>query len=462
MVHLISMRHFLCIISLLFFSVNAFSQPENNDKFHGTWEWGTPGISGSVYAKLEVSYAHDYIIYPARLTLRLNDFEGVYQMLLAKKNTRQLAIGNPKKIISETPFSTENYLLQFNGVLDISSDRNNNSFLTLERIRFNKVKLKNKDEEYSASTIADFLTNTAVKFKKVNDTGWYEPAIVEEMMNSPYSGFYYGKRDTLIVKSERGIGKFTGRNSGIATASINGRNIFEMSYANDKSQIYEIKLDHGVNTLALFIDEYGKKPQQSANFELDFYSVQTQLNFSAKDDYTSTVILLPIVRAYNEDNASNLRNNLKQMKEQMKARNETMYFYPDEEGNLLTVSNEVEKTLLRESTVVGNLKAASREVILGIWDDAVEDGDSISLNINGTWVVQGMPVLKKPQFIVVKLNAGVNKIIFIADNQGSIIPNTSMLEIIDEGQRKSYKINTDFNQNNLINILYELPPEKAP
>ncbi|RYY70594.1 MAG: hypothetical protein EOO13_06085 [Chitinophagaceae bacterium] len=94
--------------------------------------------------------------------------------------------------------------------------------------------------------------------------------------------------------------------------------------------------------------------------------------------------------------------------------------------------------------------------MLAIWDDAVEDGDSISLQINDEIYMPGLAVKKKPQFIPVKLYTGENKIVFIADNLGSIPPNTAILEINDGKKRKSYMINTDMRQNNAIKITYQL------
>jgi len=63
--------------------------------------------------------------------------------------------------------------------------------------------------------------------------------------------------------------------------------------------------------------------------------------------------------------------------------------------------------------------------------------------------------LKKPQFLTVTLQPGPNVITFMADNLGSIIPNTSVLEIIDGKKRKSFYIETDLDLNNLIRIYYD-------
>ena len=88
--------------------------------------------------------------------------------------------------------------------------------------------------------------------------------------------------------------------------------------------------------------------------------------------------------------------------------------------------------------------------------DAVEDGDSISLSINGKWIAKGFPVKKKPQFIKVTLAPGDNIITFVAENLGSIAPNTTVLEIIDGNKRKPFFIETDFKLNNLVKIYYKV------
>ena len=124
----------------------------------------------------------------------------------------------------------------------------------------------------------------------------------------------------------------------------------------------------------------------------------------------------------------------------------------------LPVRSLQENTLLRDAKLLGNVEVSSRKITLAIWDDAVEDGDSISLSINGNWIVQGLAVKKRPQFIIVTVEPGQNKITFIADNLGSIVPNTSVLEIIDGRKRKSFMIDTNLSQNNLINIMYDIKP----
>ena len=121
---------------------------------------------------------------------------------------------------------------------------------------------------------------------------------------------------------------------------------------------------------------------------------------------------------------------------------------------LLGNKRDILNGLKRKNKVIGNSVSNSAQLTFAIWDDAIEDGDTISLSVNGKWIAKGFPVKKKAQFITVTLDPGPNIITFVAENLGSIVPNTSVLEIIDGKKRKSFYIETDLNQNNQIKILY--------
>ncbi len=118
----------------------------------------------------------------------------------------------------------------------------------------------------------------------------------------------------------------------------------------------------------------------------------------------------------------------------------------------------VQKINERTTKLLGSLVSTSNEITLALWDDAVEDGDTISLNVNGNWIAKDFPVLKRPQFIKVTIKPGANSIVFVANNLGSIPPNTAVLEIIDGKKRKSFMIDTDLEKNNLVRIFYDFKP----
>ena len=114
------------------------------------------------------------------------------------------------------------------------------------------------------------------------------------------------------------------------------------------------------------------------------------------------------------------------------------------------------KKQIKKEEVIGEIISRSANLTFAIWDDAVEDGDSISLQINNEWLAKGFPVKNKAQFLQITLKPGPNVITFLADNLGSISPNTSVLEIIDGKRRKSFHIETDTDKTNQVRIFYEV------
>jgi hypothetical protein len=163
----------------------------------------------------------------------------------------------------------------------------------------------------------------------------------------------------------------------------------------------------------------------------------------------ATFIVLPVFYQRDEDNDTRFENGGYPAFPQRTARDNPP-FQPLASNN---------SSLQRNNKIVGSIISKSQQITLAIWDDALEDGDSISLSINGKWITQGLPVKNKPQFLYVTLEPGPNSIIFVADNLGAIVPNTSVLEIIDGKKRKSFMIDTDLSKNNQVNIFYEYKPD---
>ena len=164
----------------------------------------------------------------------------------------------------------------------------------------------------------------------------------------------------------------------------------------------------------------------------EFENKKFKLDFTNKADIAATFIVAKIYYAKDKDDYTHFQN--------------------------FDMNDPNQKVLNRNDKLVGSIVATTQQITLALWDDAVEDGDSVSININGRWIVQGFPVKKNPQFIRVTLAPGPNTITFVADNLGSIPPNTSVLEIIDGKKRKSFTIETNLDQNNLIKIFYDYKP----
>lgn len=92
-----------------------------------------------------------------------------------------------------------------------------------------------------------------------------------------------------------------------------------------------------------------------------------------------------------------------------------------------------------------------------IYDDAEEDGDMISLNFNGTWLVKNYKIRKRPLIRTIKIDpkSPFNFITTFAHNLGKLPPNTTAL-VIDDGKKKQkILLKSDLETSDVIYLEFE-------
>lgn len=110
----------------------------------------------------------------------------------------------------------------------------------------------------------------------------------------------------------------------------------------------------------------------------------------------------------------------------------------------------------REIVTTEAFEIKGNEVKIQFWDDSQEDGDIISLNLNGEWILKNYVVKKAKGEIILDLLEGDNYLILHAENLGAIAPNTAALAIIeDEREIKSIVLNSDMGKSEAIKIKKE-------
>lgn len=398
----------------------------------GDWEfiYNSQTDNLPVNFQLHIGTPENNVLYPAQIRIAHEEFVGTYSLLLVRKNNHQLAIGRNKVPSEEAPFQIGAWTILLNGTLDFVQ-KNGISTLTVQRIPSKKYgvsmpAINNFEEEFrtTATIIRHLLREqdiTLTPSTSIN-TANFQPA----QILYPYSsGSYYGIMDTIVLHKSEGKLSFSDNNkidNDTVSVWLNGRYIIDKTDLRKKSPEETIRLDTGLNILVFHAENYGRIPPNTGKLNLNFGEEKFAINFANTADISSTFIVAKL------------------------------YYYPLQQ--IQYPSSE----LLRNTKLVGEISTQSAEVTLAIWDDALEDGDSISLNINGKWLVQGFAVKKQPQFLKVTLQQGENNIIFVADNLGAIPPNTSILEINDGKKRTSYMINTNLKQNNLVRITYLFSP----
>jgi hypothetical protein len=389
------------------------------------------GLSGShaesYNVRLQIGRPERGQLYPAQLTVSSGVFSGVYDLLLVRKGKNSLAVGRNKVPQSEYPFTLGAWTVFLNGVFSLDKMRKNEQVLVSHRILSKRYgllmpELTNFDDSVrgTAMQVRDLLREEPIRLTKIN-TDYFSGIQAERIIYPWTSDAYFGIMDSIELSNNEGHLSFTDNNridNDTVSVTLNGKTVIEATDLSKRNPSEDIILDTGLNILVFFADNYGRVPPNTGKLNLSFGKEKFAISFANKADLSATFIVAKL------------------------------YYHPRPQ-------NLVSPELMRNTKLLDNFVTSSAEVKLAIWDDAVEDGDSISLNVNGNWLVKGFSVKKKPQFLTVSLLPGINNIIFVADNLGAIPPNTSLLEIIDGKQRKAYSINTDLKKNNLVKITYE-------
>ena len=420
------------------FKLNAHAQ---ENLFTGTWqmEYRNAPDDSLFVMELQVASPEYQTLYPAQMKIQYGQFKGTYQLLLVKQANGQLAISRNKYAVEETPFALGNWMVVLNGSLLHDRGTKGAATLTAKRISAKRYGMDmpaimsyKEADRTTVMRLSDFLRFAPLQLVKINAEPW-RSADARKLLHSHQSPVYLGLIDSFYTNSPKATIGFS-ENSKVDNDSIslifNGSQILDKMNINQPMPARELTLDTGLNLLLLFADNYGKVPPNTARLNVMLADKKFDLDFTSPENLSATFIAAKI------------------------------FYYPDKVPNdikeLITGRQIAAKINQRKTILIDSITVQASEITLAIWDDAIEDGDSISLQINNEIYFPGIAVKKKPRFLPVKLYLGENKIIFIADNLGSIAPNTSILEIIDGKRRKSYMIDTNFGQNNAIKITYDL------
>ena len=415
-----------------------------SDAYVGTWQIQSNATgSGSVQIQLQIFPPERNFLYPTQLKFTAPDFEAVYELLLVKKSMWHLAISKNKKRLTEPAYDLDDVLTEVNGGFEYSKDQKGLSTLTLKRKNSSKsptgagTAALTDAQRGQQTSIAELLRNPDLRFHKIDG----KPPVFKTNSSArslPDELVYFGLKDTILLPTRDGVFSVSGmkpvnRKSFADSISVmqNGQMIIDQFALDKKPHRDEILLDTGLNYLTFFADNFANGFPNKGRLELAFGELKYSLDFNDPSDSGASFI---VGRFYCS-------------REKFKENSFQQYVPP------------VAKPLLKNEKLIDRVIATSQQITLAIWDDATEDGDSISIMVEGKWLARGFPVKKHPQFLTVTLKPGPNNFVFVADNLGSIPPNTSVLEIIDGKKRKSYTMETILGEKNLVEIFYDLKPK---
>ena len=335
----------------------------------------------------------------------------------------------------EKPFSITKPLFFLNGILDLSRDLKGQPTLNLQRIQAkqnnvleNDTLKLNTEQAPTYKLIKNLLEGSDIKLYKQNNIAWSSD-YANRILSPAISPAYFGLTDTIYIPTRDGLVSLSGIKKGdIVSASINGKTIVDLLELSKKNYTQDLLLDTGLNIVVLYADNFSNGFPNKGKLNIECGKKKINLDFSNRGDSAASFIAVKLYFAREKEKEK---------------------FFDS-----YTPAND--RSLKDNEKLLGTLTSTARQLTLAIWDDAVEDGDSISINVNGKWIARGFPVKIKPQTITITLAPGPNTITFIADNLGSIPPNTSILEIIDGKRRKAFTLATTIGEDNLVKIFYDL------
>ncbi|MCX6352276.1 MAG: WD40 repeat domain-containing protein [Bacteroidetes bacterium] len=96
----------------------------------------------------------------------------------------------------------------------------------------------------------------------------------------------------------------------------------------------------------------------------------------------------------------------------------------------------------------------SKRVTFYVWDDDQIDGDIVSLNLNGKWILQRYKLVKQKKPITVTLNEnGNNYLLLYAHNEGEVSPNTAGVSIFDGYKETKLMLKSDLKSCDAVRMV---------
>ncbi len=128
------------------------------------------------------------------------------------------------------------------------------------------------------------------------------------------------------------------------------------------------------------------------------------------------------------------------------------YACSDASVSLSSYQPEKPKEVLGRNVKEGQLMHVTSNIItLEIYDDLVMDGDRISINFNGKWIIKNKKLKKKPFTVELNLNeGGTNYLVLHAENLGKQPPNTAAVRVLDGASSQKITLSSDLESSDYV------------
>lgn len=104
----------------------------------------------------------------------------------------------------------------------------------------------------------------------------------------------------------------------------------------------------------------------------------------------------------------------------------------------------------RESVVAAHIPVQGTDTVrVELYDNGEIDGDSVSLFVNNSLLVQHIRLAAEPKVLLIPIDKAlpVNSILLVAENLGRLPPNTALMIITVHGKTYNLFLSTDYKKN---------------
>lgn len=103
-----------------------------------------------------------------------------------------------------------------------------------------------------------------------------------------------------------------------------------------------------------------------------------------------------------------------------------------------------------------DLTVNSPKVELWVYDNRKVDGDTVSVSLNGEWVIRNQLITQAPIKVDIRLKRDFdNHIILYAENLGRKPPNTAAMTVVDKTDNHRFILRSDLEKSGTVVIRYE-------
>lgn len=131
---------------------------------------------------------------------------------------------------------------------------------------------------------------------------------------------------------------------------------------------------------------------------------------------------------------------------------------PEQDPDVIFTDGNVPLKIKDRDVVLQNtITVNSTEFEIEIWDQSMPDGDSISLNLNGKWILENYEVVKQKLRLKVKISPTNpnNYLILYALNLGEFSPNTAAVAVLVGGKEYKLTLKSDMKSSGALNFSYK-------